>query len=174
MNMKSVTRFLAALDRAVVLVLKAVTIALFAALVLIVTANILLRIFPVTSLHWLDEIVELCFGALVFYGAAGAWAGKAHFSVGDWIGNRLKSERGKVANRLLIELACLAFFAAFFAFSLQITLRTMEVTSVFQIPRKVVYSCMPVSSAIMGLYSLARSVALGIALFSPTVAKEGE
>ena len=104
--------------------------------------------------------VELCFAALVFYGAAGAWATKSHFSVGDWIGARLTSARAKIANRLLIELACLAFFAVFFYFAFQITVKTMEVTSVFQIPRRVVYSCMPVSLAIMGLYSLARSVGL--------------
>ncbi len=165
--MEKIGNFFGALDRATRFALKALTIALFAALMLIVTANVLLRIFPVTSLHWLDEIVELCFGALVFYGAAGAWAAKAHFSVGDWIGSRLKGERAKTANRLFIELVCLAFFLTFFYFSLQITLRTMEVTSVFQIPRKFVYSCMPISAGIMGLYSLVRSAALVIQLVAP-------
>lgn len=165
--MEKIEKGIAALDRAVRFILKAVTIILFAALMLMVTANVLLRIFPVTSLHWLDEIVELCFGALVFYGAAGAWAAKAHFSVGDWIGDRLKGRRAKIANRLLIELICLTFFVVFFYYAFQITARTMEVTSVFQIPRKAVYSCMPIALAIMGLYSLTRSVGLIIELIVP-------
>lgn len=48
-------------------------VTLFVVLTAIITANVLLRIFPITSLHWMDEIVEMCFAGLVFYGAAGVW-----------------------------------------------------------------------------------------------------
>ena len=109
---------------------------------------------PVTSMHWFDEIVELCFAALIFYGAASLWASGGHFSVGDWISPRLPYKRLKNAYRLLVDLLSLAFLWVFFFYSLRLTLRATELTTVFQIHKSVLYSCMPVSSFIMLLYSL--------------------
>lgn len=158
--MEKIRAFLDRADKAITFALKCITIAFFIILILIVTANILLRYFPVTSFHWMDEIVELCIGGLVFYGACAAWMVGGHFSVGDWISKRMPNERGKLAYRFLVEILCLVFMAIFFRYSLQITMKTMEVTAVFQIPKKVLYSAMPISSFIMCLYSLARCVEL--------------
>ena len=36
-------------------------------------AEAIKNLLPVTSFHWFDEIVELSFAALVFYGAAALW-----------------------------------------------------------------------------------------------------
>ena len=47
------------------------------------------RFFPVVSLHWFDEIIELLYAYLVFYGAAALWITREHLSVGDWISGRL-------------------------------------------------------------------------------------
>jgi TRAP-type transport system small permease protein len=151
--MKTLIKTLKAINGVITAVLKYVTIVLFLAITLIVVANILLRIFPITSLHWTDEIVELCFASMVFYGAAGVWMGKGHFSVGDWISKRIKSKRGQAAYRLLLELICLAFTLILFKYSLSLTLKAREVTSVFQISKKVLYSCMPIGSLIMSIYS---------------------
>jgi TRAP-type transport system small permease protein len=151
--MKTLITVLKSIDRGVTAVLKYVSITLFLAITLIVVANILLRIFPITSLHWTDEIVELCFAAMVFYGAAAVWMGKGHFSVGDWISKFVKSKRGQAIYRLLIEVICLAFALILFKYSLSLTMRAREVTSVFQISKKVLYSCMPIGSLIMSCYS---------------------
>lgn len=158
--MEKLNAFLKVADLVITTVLKWITIALFVVLIAIITLNILLRYFPFTSFHWMDEIVELCFGALVFYGAAAAWMARGHFSVGDWISGLLKAERAKTAYRLLIELLCLSFLVIFFKYSTQIAMRTMEVTAVFQIPKRALYSCMPISALIMGIYTSARCVAL--------------
>jgi TRAP-type transport system small permease protein len=152
--MKSLIPVLGAIDAVVTAILKWLTVALFLALTLILTANILLRIFPITSLHWTDEIVELLFAWMVFYGAAGVWMAKGHFSVGDWIGKLAKGERFKNAYRLVLELITLLFALVFFKYSLQLTLRAGESTAVFQISKKIVYSCMPISSLVMIAYSL--------------------
>ncbi len=152
--MKGFLAFLGAADRAVTAVLKWMTIALFLLLALIVTANILLRVFPITSLHWSDEIVEWGFAWLVFLAAAAVWAVKGHFSVGDWIGKAVKGERAKNALRLVLELITLLFAIVFFTYSLNLTVRTMEMTSIFQIPKRIIYSCMPASGAVMIAYSL--------------------
>jgi TRAP-type C4-dicarboxylate transport system permease small subunit len=150
---------LGAADRLLSAVLKWLTITVFMALLVILTVNIVVRFFPAVglpavSLHWFDEIVELLYAALAFYGAAAVWMARGHFSVGDWISRRIPAERGRRAYRLLLELACLAFAVVFLVYSLQLTLQCQETTPVFGISRKVHYSCMPVSAAIMAVYSL--------------------
>jgi TRAP-type C4-dicarboxylate transport system permease small subunit len=167
------------IDDAVLIVIKVVTITLFVALTLILTANVFFRlmadlakrlediksplvnIVPVVSMHWMDEIVEMIFAALVFYGAAGVWILKGHFSAGDWIGKRLKNPRLRAAYRLLVDIIAFAFIAIFFWYSLNLVRRALEVTSVFQISRKIIYACMPISSGIMVLYSL-KFIILGV------------
>jgi TRAP-type C4-dicarboxylate transport system permease small subunit len=149
------------IDDVLIIVLKTITIALFVALTLILTANVFVRYVPILSLHWLDEIVEMLFAALVFYGAAAVWILKGHFSAGDWIGKRLKNPRARAVFRLLVDLIALAFMAVFFVYSLNLVTRSLEVTVVFQIPKKILYVCMPISSFIMAAYSV-KYVVLGV------------
>ncbi len=169
--------FLKRLDRLAQSVLRLLCILLFAALGLILFTNVFTRLVndlsnflaqkglaevamavkrfaPVTSMHWFDEIVELCFAALVFYGAAALWGLKGHFCVGDWISRRLPNDRLRALYQMLVTVLSAAFLAVFFWFSLSLCLRTTELSTVFQIPKWVMYSCMPISSAIMLAYSL--------------------
>jgi TRAP-type C4-dicarboxylate transport system permease small subunit len=168
--------FLRTLDAWVRKVLYVVTIVLFIALTSILTANVALRLandasvfftshglagvgaaikafFP-ASLHWVDEIVELCFAGLVFYGAAALWATRGHFSVGDWISARLPGRASRAAYQLAVTCVSLVFAGVFFWFSVGLTLRATELSTVFQIPKSWMYACMPVSSFIMLAYSL--------------------
>jgi TRAP-type C4-dicarboxylate transport system permease small subunit len=147
--------FMEKFDSALTSVLKFVTVVLFVVLMLILTANVAARLLPFSlSLHWLDEIVELCFAGLVFYGAAAVWMTKGHFSAGNWVAKVCKSPRLVGLYRVLVELASLVFIGIFFKYSLNLTLRSSEVTAVFQIPKWVLYSTMPISAAIMVLYSM--------------------
>jgi TRAP-type C4-dicarboxylate transport system permease small subunit len=155
------------IDRILTLALKTITIVVFLALTAIITANILLRFFPFTSLHWMDEIVEMCFAALVFYGAAGVWMVKGHFSVGDWFAKVTRSARARSVYRFLLELVTFVFAGALFFYSLSLVTRSIEVTAVFQIPKKVLYSCMPISSLIMVAYSATYVIREGIGVLKP-------
>lgn len=152
-------------DRFMLATLKILTIALFSALTLILAANVFVRFVPVISLHWLDEVVELLFAALVFYGSAAVWILKGHFQAGDWIAKSLKSPMLRALLHLAVDLASLAFLAVFFRYSFQLTQRSLEVTSVFLIPKRVLYSCMPISSAVMLLYSARFALVDLLALF---------
>ncbi len=142
------------IDNVLLVVLKTISITLFAVLTLILTANVLVRYVPVTSMHWLDEIVEMAFAGMVFYGAAAVWIQKGHFSAGNWIEKRLPSLRAQAAFRLFVDAVSLVFIGIFFKYSLDLTMRSVEVTAVFLIPKKVLYACMPISSLIMVAYSL--------------------
>ena len=170
--------------------LRRFSIALLIALSLLLVANVLLRLtndlsialtdrgyadaaafiqrlLPLVSMHWFDEIVEMCFAALVFYGAALLWTTKGHFCVGDWISPRLPGERSRGWYRLLIAALSTAFQAVFFWYSLRLTLTATELTTVFQIPKSLLYSCMPAASLVMLAYSVCDIVVEGRSVFAP-------
>jgi TRAP-type C4-dicarboxylate transport system permease small subunit len=113
---------------------------------------------PITSFHWLDEIVELCFSALIFYGAAVLWAMKGHFSVGDWLSRRLPGARSRMFYKCVLTAVNAAFFVMLFYFGLSLCARSTELSTVFQIPKKVMYSSIPVSALIMFCYSFAELI----------------
>jgi len=158
--MDAVMKLLHRLDRLLLNTLKAVTITCFFLLTLLITANVFVRFFPVVSLHWFDEIIELLYAYLIFYGAAALWINREHLCVGDWVSGRLfTGEAALRAYRLLLDLLGLAFAVIFFAYATRLTGLSLEVTNVFAIPKKVLYSCMAVSGAIMVLYSIRNCVA---------------
>ncbi len=143
------------IDRHILNALKAVAIAVFVCLTVLITANVFVRFFPVASLHWFDEIIELLYAYMVFYGAAALWITREHIHVGDWLGGALaKNERLGHAYGVIVETLVLAFAVVFFYYSWQLTERALDVTNVFAIPKKILYSCMPISGAVMILYSV--------------------
>ncbi|MBM7035988.1 TRAP transporter small permease [Vibrio ulleungensis] len=121
--------------------------------------NFIQSVVTVNSFYWFDEIIELSFAALVFYGAAGLWCAKLHFSVGDWITPRIKNESLKHVYKLLILLISATFMAILFWYSLKLTMKTNQVTTAFQIKQWILYSCVPISSFIMLVYSIVDVIA---------------
>ena len=81
------------IDTVLLNVLKIVTITSFIFLTILITANVIVRFFPVVSLHWFDEIIELLYAYLVFYGAAALWILRGHICVGDWIEKSIPAGR---------------------------------------------------------------------------------
>lgn len=142
-------------DNIVRFLLKTVTLCMFAVLMIMIALNVFNRLVPITSFHWLDEIIELCFAAMTFYGAAAVWIIKGHYSVGNWLENRITPPAGKAFLRILIDSISCVFFIILFRYSLNLMLKTKEVTAVFQIPRSVLYACMPISSAVMVFHTVA-------------------
>jgi TRAP-type C4-dicarboxylate transport system permease small subunit len=161
--MEKMLNLLRRVDRFVLALLKAFTILCFILLTLLISANVLVRFFPVVSLHWFDEIIELLYAYLVFYGAAALWITREHFSVGDWISGRLiRNPLAIRVYRLVLECLVLSFALIFFYYSQRLTGLAMDVTNVFAIPKKILYSCMPISALVMVVYSL-RNVIMEIA-----------
>jgi TRAP-type transport system small permease protein len=147
--------FLKWMDKVILQAFKALTMACFVALTILVSANVFVRFFPVASLHWFDEIIELLYAYLVFYGAAALWITREHFSVGDWIGGRIiRGVRARHFYRLVLEVLVLAFALIFFFYSFKLTAMARDVTNVFAIPKSVLYSCMPIAGAVMVVYSI--------------------
>jgi TRAP-type C4-dicarboxylate transport system permease small subunit len=159
--MKKIMNSLALADTMILGALKVVTIVSFVMLTILITANVIVRFFPVVSLHWFDEIIELLYAYLVFYGAAALWILRGHISVGDWIEKSIANPRRRQLYRAFIEILVLVFAAVFFYYSLRLTILALDVTNVFAIPKRVLYSCMPIAGALMVIYSL-RNIAVEI------------
>lgn len=151
---QSFVQAISRIDRGLTLVLEWICIILFAAITAIMTLNIVVRFVPIMSMHWFDEILELLYGALIFYGAAAVWVAHGHFSVGDWISKFLKNVWARFIYRLLVEMMSLIFIAIFFKYSLELTMGTEEQTTAFAMSRKWLYACMPITGGIMVLYSI--------------------
>ena len=152
--MENVMRSLKCMDKIILKTLKGITITSFVFLTLLITANVFVRFVPVASLHWFDEIIELLYAYLVFYGAAALWISHEHFGVGDWIEKRIKNIRMRYVYRMIIELLVICFAVIFFYYSLRLTILARDVTNVFAIPKRVLYSCMPMAGIIMIIYSV--------------------
>jgi TRAP-type C4-dicarboxylate transport system permease small subunit len=148
------TDLLTRMNKLILYALKAITIISFVLLTILISANVFVRFVPIVSLHWFDEIIELLYAYLVFYGAAALWISHEHFGVGEWIEKRISDQRMRYLYRLIIELLVLCFAVIFFYYSLRLTILARDVTNVFAIPKRVLYSCLPVSGAIMILYSI--------------------
>jgi len=142
-------------DSVILGTLKVITITSFIILTILISANVFVRFVPIASLHWFDEIIELVYAYLVFYGAAALWITRGHISVGDWMSERIiKNARTRHFYRMVLELLVLFFTVIFFYYSLKLTILALDVTNVFAIPKKILYSCLPISGAIMVIYTL--------------------
>jgi TRAP-type C4-dicarboxylate transport system permease small subunit len=159
------------IDRIISQGLRILTITCFVFVTILVSANVFVRFVPVASLHWFDEIIELLYAYLVFYGAAALWITREHFSVGNWIGNKMiHNVSARHLYRLVLEVIVLIFALIFFYYSFRLTALAQDVTNVFAIPKRVLYSCMPIAGAIMIIYSI-RNV---IVEFSPLFKRNRE
>lgn len=166
--MEAMIASLKCIDRIMLNGLKTVAIVVFILLTVLITANVFVRFFPVVSLHWFDEIIELLYAYMVFYGAAALWITREHIHVGDWLGGALaKNERLGHAYGVVVETLVLAFACVFFYYAWQLTERALDVTNVFAIPKKILYSCMPISGAVMVVYSIRNIVVELIGVFKP-------
>jgi TRAP-type transport system small permease protein len=161
--MEKILNILQGVDRFVLALLKAFAILCFILLTILISANVFVRFVPVISLHWFDEIIELLYAYMIFYGAAALWITREHISVGDWMSGRLiKSPKAIRIYRLILECLVLTFALIFLFYSRRLTDMALDVTNVFAIPKKVLYSCMPISGLVMVVYSL-RNIAMEIA-----------
>ncbi len=155
-------------DRVILGALKVITITSFIILTILISANVFVRFVPIASLHWFDEIIELVYAYLVFYGAAALWITRGHISVGDWIGAKvIKNVRARHFYRMIIELLVLFFVAIFFYYSLRLTILALDVTNVFAIPKRVLYSCLPLSGAIMVIYTIRNIAVETVGMINP-------
>ena len=155
-NMKSQGKlllFLSGFDRGLVFFLQFICVCCFTLLLLLLAGNVFVRYFPVTAFYWFDEVVEWMFAWMVFFGAAALWARSGHFRL-DWIHEKIKGGPAGHLFSAALEIISLVFIGIFFYQALRLTLLARDWTPVFNVSRRWLYVCMPLSGAVMVAYSI--------------------
>jgi len=150
---KTLGSLLARFDRGLVFTLRTVCVCCFALLLLLLAGNVFVRYVPVAAFYWFDEVVEWMFAWMVFFGAAALWARNEHFKL-DWINDRIKGTPAGALVATGLEIVSLVFIAIFFYQALRLTMLARDWTPVFNVSRRFLYVCMPISGLIMIGYSL--------------------
>ena len=146
-------RFLSIFDRVLVYTLRLICVCCFILLLLLLSGNVFVRYFPVAAFYWFDEVVEWMFAWMVFFGATALWARDEHFKL-EWINEKIKETPLGHLVAVVLELISLFFLLVFFYQALRLTLLAKDWTPVFNVSRRYLYVCMPISGIIMVGYSI--------------------
>jgi TRAP-type C4-dicarboxylate transport system permease small subunit len=127
-------------------------------LLLLVGFNVLVRLFPLVSSGWTDELIELAFAWMIFMGSAALARERLHFRA-DMILLALRGTRAGRTLDLALKIAGLAFFGIFTLLSWDLAVAATNTTPALDLPRIFWYGVMPVSGAIMLAYAVRDLVA---------------
>ena len=143
---------LTSLDRSVIWTLRIICIVCLLGLMALIALRIIDRTVPGVGGAWTDEIIELLFGWMVFLGAAVLWRERDHFRV-QWIEGKLPARHVGLLN-IVIDAVVIAFLVIMVWQGSNLVLRATSVSSILQLPRALWLSAIPVSGAIMLVYTL--------------------
>lgn len=140
-------------DRAVALGCRWTVIGCFAGLFLLMWLGILQRVVPTIKLSGYDELIELLFVWMTFVGSVALWREGSLYRV-DAI-ERLLSGRARRALAVVVHLFMLATVAMLALKGLDFALQSGETTPFLQADKTYWYAAIPISGALMSLYSIA-------------------
>jgi TRAP-type transport system small permease protein len=145
---------LAQVDHYLEVTLRWTCIVSMTALTILVCALVLVRFYPLVSLGWADEIVELAFAWMVFLGTALVWRNREHITI-DFIPQALA---GTVIGRVIdvaVSLLILWFMVVFTWQGWLLTLRAVgNTTPMLILPKPLWYAAIPVSGVLMIVYTI--------------------
>jgi TRAP-type C4-dicarboxylate transport system permease small subunit len=140
-------------DGILISVLRVICVFCFILLMILLSGNVFVRYFPVAAFYWFDEVVECLFAWMVFFGAAALWARDEHFKL-SWISEKLQgTSKGHMVS-VLLEIVSLGFLLVFAYQAMYLTVLARDWTPVFNLSRRYLYGCMPISGIIMVGYSI--------------------
>lgn len=141
------------LDHILGRVLRAVPITCFAALFVLLFVNVVARTFQLAGFAWFDEVVQGLFAWMVFVGAAALWRENDHFQV-VWLAQSLPPAASRVL-LIVVSLLGLSFLVAMTWYGASLTMRARALTPILDLPTSLFYAAIPVSGAVMVVYTLA-------------------
>jgi len=145
--------FFSKTDRILGISLRGVSSFAIVVLWILVTATVLFRIFPIFSMGWSDEIVELLFAWMVFICSAELCRQRKHFIV-DLIPNMIAGTRKVHVLDIVIQLLALVFLLVFTYQGFVVAILATERSPYYELPRNLWYGCMPIAGLIMTGYTL--------------------
>jgi TRAP-type C4-dicarboxylate transport system permease small subunit len=140
-------------DKVLEILLRWSSIICLVGLLSLVSAVVLVRFVPITSLGWSDEIIEFAFAWMVFLCAAALWRERTHFSV-DVITDRLSGSKTGRVLKIFLNFLSLVFLLVFTYEGALLAMEATDRSPIFELPRTLWYMVMPISGAIMIGYTL--------------------
>jgi len=121
------------------------------AMVIITGAQIICRTW-FTALSWSDEVTRYLLIWSTFLGATVVYRHNGHISV-TLLQDAVKPRAAK-ALRVAVHVICFVLFAVLFYYSTLYCMKLKKTATAMPIKMKYIYSCIPVSMAIMMIHSL--------------------
>lgn len=145
-------------DRALEAVLRQMSVVCLGGLAVLVCALVLVRFYPIVSLGWADEIVELAFAWMVFLGTAAIWGSQEHIAI-DFVPQALAGTRTGRVLQVLLGLLALGFLLVLTWQGWLLTVQARGNTSpMLELPKPWWYASVPVSGVVMIGYTIALMV----------------
>lgn len=141
------------IDRSLGLILRTIAIACLAILMLILGGNVISRMTGWFSMGWYDEIIELCFAWMIFFGAAELWRENQHFRI-DWLYYSLPKAKRRI-HTILVSLINIVFLVFLMVEGANLAQKSLALTPIIGFPVALLYACIPISAAIMLVYAIA-------------------
>ncbi|HTX55159.1 MAG TPA: TRAP transporter small permease subunit [Candidatus Baltobacteraceae bacterium] len=143
---------LRAMDRGVAWVLRVSVILTFAAILVLVVLAVVMRLLAWVSVTWTDEVIEPLMAYMMFLCAVALWRERGHFTV-ELI-EQMMPESLKRWVHVCIEALALTFAVVFLWQAVPFALGATEESPFLAIPRKYMFAVLPVTAALMTLYSI--------------------
>jgi len=149
--MNLIKKILTPVSKALDTVCSALIVFMLGAMVIITGAQIICRTW-FTALSWSDEVTRYLLIWSTFLGATVVYRHNGHISVTlvqDAVGAKLAK-----ALRVLVHVICFVLFAVLLHYSTRYCVKLKKTATAMPIKMKYIYSCIPVSMAIMMVHSL--------------------
>ena len=146
-------RYFEKVDRGLELFLRWGSSLCLAGLLIIISAVVLVRFVPFTSMGWTDEVVEFAFAWMVFLCSAGLWRQKTHFRVElvqEWLGS---SKAGRTLE-IILNLLSLVFLLVLTYQGGVLALKATDRSPIFEYPKTLWYLSVPIAGIIMIGYTV--------------------
>lgn len=140
-------------ERNFALVLKWGSVAFLVGLFLLIGAGVFVRFVPIASMGWADEIIELGFAWMVFFGSTVLWRERSHFSV-DLIPGRLAGSRAGCILEIFLGLLCLLFFVILSYEGWVLALSVEDRSPILNLPKIFWYVIVPIAGTMMLGYTV--------------------
>lgn len=135
------------------LMLKWGSVGFLMCLFLLIGAGVFVRFVPIASMGWADEIIELGFAWMVFFGSTVLWRERSHFSV-DLIPGRLAGSKAGCMLEIFLGLLCLLFFVILSYEGWVLALSVEDRSPILNFPKIFWYVIVPIAGTMMLGYTV--------------------
>ena len=136
-----------------VLILKWGSVAFLVGLFLLIGAGVFVRFVPIASMGWADEIIELGFAWMVFFGSTVLWRERSHFNV-DLIPGRLAGSRAGYILEIFLGFLSLLFFVILSYEGWRLALSVEDRSPILDLPKIFWYVIVPITGTLMLGYTV--------------------